>query len=259
MAPRHRVIIDTDPGTDDVLAMLLALSASASEMEVLLISVTFGNIDVRACLRNVVSIFHILDQELKWRQSQSNGQSSEVSLGFEGARKFRPLVAIGADGPLGTEPGDEKGKESADYFHGSDGLGGVHTSHPHFSPEESWQKLFEKSSPDSIISRTASQEDPAGLEAPTKLAHFTPSLQPSHREILRLLRENEPDTITIISIGPLTNCALAAAEDPETFLRCKELISMGGAVKATGNVTPVAEFNVYADPYAAARVYALTS
>ncbi|RMZ78757.1 hypothetical protein DV738_g3662, partial [Chaetothyriales sp. CBS 135597] len=209
-APKNRVIIDTDPGVDDVLAILLALSSPATELEVLLISVTHGNVDVHSCLRNVVSVFHTLDQELAWRKANN------LKPGFEGITKFKPLVAVGADQPLEDAP-----TESADYFHGIDGLAGIHASHPHLSPADDWKQF--------------------------------------HKEILRLLRENEAGTITLIALGPCTNYALAAAEDPETFVRCKELIVMGGAVQGPGNVTPVAEFNVYADPYATAAVFALTS
>jgi inosine-uridine nucleoside N-ribohydrolase len=115
--------------------------------------------------------------------------------------------------------------------------------HPHLSPVEAWKHLFEGEG-----------------EAPeSSNKSFRASKAPAHQEILRLLRENPPDTITIIAVGPLTNLALAAAEDPETFLRVKEVCVMGGAIDIEGNITPVAEFNTYADAVATARVFALTS
>ena len=241
---RNKIIIDTDPGVDDVLAMLLAFSAPSTDLEVLLVSLTYGNVDVRSCLRNVVSIFHILDKEIAWRKSTNR------QVGFEGVTKFEPLVAVGADEPLQDKI------ESADYFHGIDGLAGIHGTQPHLSPPEAWRALFEERKDSLPASKAKEQDDDLASAIDGR---FTPSLVPAHKEILRLLRENEPDTITLIAIGPLTNFALAAAEDPETFLRCKEVVMMGGQIDGIGNVTPVAEFNVFADPYSAARVFALSS
>lgn len=209
--------------------MLLAFSATPEEIEVLLISLTFGNIDVQNCLRNAVSLFHHMEQEIAWRQK--NGKD----LGFETLRASKPLVAVGAEEPLAEQ------LMMADFFHGIDGLGGIHSSHPHLTPQETWKTLFD-----------ASQEV-------RESSMFKPSQRRSHEEILRLLKENEPDTITIVAIGPLTNLAIAAAQDPETFLRVKEVVVMGNTINEPGNVTPVAEFNTYADSIATARVYALTS
>jgi len=56
--------------------------------------------------------------------------------------------------------------------------------------------------------------------------------------------------ITLITVGPMTNVAVAIQQDPEAMKGYKEIISMGGAV-GTGNITPVAEFNYWVDPEAA--------
>src|SRR5205823_9039370 len=58
---------------------------------------------------------------------------------------------------------------------------------------------------------------------------------------------------TLVATGPLTNVALLLALHPEA--RPDRIVLMGGAI-AEGNVTPAAEFNVWADPEAAARVFA---
>jgi purine nucleosidase len=68
------------------------------------------------------------------------------------------------------------------------------------------------------------------------------------------LRAAKDDEITLVAIGPLTNLAILAAESPKVLPKIRQIVVMGGASRAGGNVTPSAEFNVYADPHAAARV-----
>ncbi|MBU8696536.1 nucleoside hydrolase [Bacillus pumilus] len=60
--------------------------------------------------------------------------------------------------------------------------------------------------------------------------------------------------VTLVLTGPLTNLALAVKKCPELIHHVKEVIFMGGVVQGQGNVTPVAEFNTYADPEAAKLV-----
>jgi inosine-uridine nucleoside N-ribohydrolase len=67
----------------------------------------------------------------------------------------------------------------------------------------------------------------------------------------RLLRERP---LTLIPTGPLTNVALLLALHPALAPRIERVVLMGGAA-AEGNVTPAAEFNVWVDPEAAARVF----
>ena len=60
--------------------------------------------------------------------------------------------------------------------------------------------------------------------------------------------------ITLVAVGPFTNLAILFEEHPGVVSKVREIVVMGGAARAGGNVTPAAEFNVYADPHAAAIV-----
>ncbi|MCQ4208423.1 nucleoside hydrolase [Streptomyces longispororuber] len=71
--------------------------------------------------------------------------------------------------------------------------------------------------------------------------------EPSAQALLRLSREYEGE-LTVCATGPLTNVALALTEDPGFAARVKRLVFMGGAAEVPGNITPVAEFNAWADP-----------
>ena len=64
----------------------------------------------------------------------------------------------------------------------------------------------------------------------------------------------EPGQITLIAIGPLTNVALALRRYPELVSQVRNFVIMGGSA-GRGNVTPAAEFNIAADPEAAAIVF----
>jgi inosine-uridine nucleoside N-ribohydrolase len=52
----------------------------------------------------------------------------------------------------------------------------------------------------------------------------------------------------------VSNIALALRADPETFARVGQVVWMGGAIDVPGNTSPTAEFNCFADPYAAQEV-----
>ena len=65
----------------------------------------------------------------------------------------------------------------------------------------------------------------------------------------------EPGELTLICTAPLTNVALAIRRRPEVVNAVREVVMMAGAARPPANVTPVAEFNVYADPEAAAIVF----
>lgn len=77
--------------------MLLAFAALPGELQVLMISVTYGNVSVKDCLKNVVSTFHHIDREIEWRRQHGR------SPGFETLLHSKPIVAAGPDHPLAEQ------------------------------------------------------------------------------------------------------------------------------------------------------------
>ncbi|MFF7178212.1 nucleoside hydrolase [Streptomyces sp. NPDC008121] len=84
------------------------------------------------------------------------------------------------------------------------------------------------------------------LPAPTRRPVDVDAVTLLRREILA-----SPRPVTLIPTAPLTNIALLLRTHPEVVRNIERIVFMGGAV-ATGNATPVAEFNVWHDPEAAA-------
>lgn len=83
-----------------------------------------------------------------------------------------------------------------------------------------------------------------GVEATNSVAFLTEAL-----------RHAAPQSVSIGVLGPLTNIALALRAEPACARGVREIVIMGGARSEGGNITASAEFNIYADPHAAAIVF----
>ncbi|RUS23339.1 Inosine/uridine-preferring nucleoside hydrolase domain-containing protein [Endogone sp. FLAS-F59071] len=229
-----QIIIDTDPGIDDALAILLALASP--EIDVRAITITHGNTTVRNATRNIVTLMSILEQQI-----QFSGEAGAADI-----HKFKascPVIAVGEDTPMKSD------QVFASYFHGVDGLGELHTTHPEFTPKD-WESLI--GAEQAIVEDEMADLRKRGMTIPPlKPRLFTTTSRSGIDEILHQLREAPPNTITIVALGPLTNLGLAIERDAVTFSRVKQVVILGGAVDVPGNTTPYAEFNFLADPHAA--------
>jgi purine nucleosidase len=95
----------------------------------------------------------------------------------------------------------------------------------------------------------------SGMDGPTLPE---PTLRVDERHAVDLIIDtvmsHEPQTITLVPTGGLTNIALAVRKEPRIAQRVKEVVLMGGGYH-TGNWSPVAEFNIKIDPEAAHIVF----
>ena len=171
------LIIDTDPGVDDAVSILLAFKSKEVNVECL--TVVGGNVEAEFGQRNARTLVELAGHP-------------EVP------------VALGATRPLVRK------MVTARPYHGANGFGNIQLPEPRV-------RLIDQHAMDFIIS----------------------------------LVKARPNQISILAIGPLTNIALALLKDPSIAPQIAELVFMGGTINSNGNVTPVATFNVYADPEAA--------
>ena len=85
-----------------------------------------------------------------------------------------------------------------------------------------------------------------------------PKLQETNEDFIEVLNNHinqDPDEITLVTLGPLTNVANFIKKYPDSFLKLKNIVIMGGASNTVGNVTPAAEYNIWCDPEAADIVF----
>ncbi|KEK10882.1 hypothetical protein EP18_14635 [Lysinibacillus sphaericus] len=169
----RKLIIDTDTGSDDAVALIMALKSTNLKVEA--ITTVCGNVPIELATKNALMTIEV-----------ANGQ--------------KPPLYIGAAKPLMRD------LVTAVNVHGEDGMGDCHLIHPTLLPER-------KHAVDAILE----------------------------------LIENNPGEIEIVTIGPVTNIALALLKAPETMKKVKHIYTMGTSGFGPGNTTPVAEFNVYVD------------
>ncbi len=175
------IIIDTDPGIDDVVAITAALFSD--KLDVKLITTVGGNVGIENTTKNAVDLVTFLDKEVP--------------------------VAKGAGAPLLLP------QKTAAQVHGVSGIGDYQ---------------FKNTRNDTLLT-----EENAVMAL---RKHIMGAAEP----------------VTLVPIGPLTNIALLLKTFPEVIPNIAEIVLMGGAVEG-GNATPVAEFNIYADPHAAKIVF----
>ena len=178
----RKIIIDTDPGQDDAVAILLALASP--ELDVLGLVAVAGNVPLALTDVNARRILELADR-------------IDVPV-FAGASCpiVRPLV-------------------TAEHVHGRTGLDGADLPEPSIPPHPQHGVDF----------------------------------------IIETMLAAEPGEVTLCTLGPLTNVALALRRAPEIAPRIREIVMMGGAYFEVGNITPAAEFNIYVDPHAADVVF----
>ena len=179
---KRKIIIDTDPGCDDGLAIISALAYE--NFDILGIMCVAGNKSLPVVVPNALRLVDFYGKDI-------------------------PVVK-GARNCLDKIDSEEEQENLGIDFHGVDGMGesGLSYSERCLSEMNAWDFLLEK------------------------------------------IKEN-PYEIELITLGPLTNIALAIQKDVETIKKLKSITIMGGSIYLPGNTTEFAEYNIWFDAKAA--------
>lgn len=169
----RKFIIDTDTGSDDAVALIMALKTEEISIEA--ITTVCGNVSLDKATLNALMTIDVVNSR-------------------------KPPVYIGSEKPL------KRILETAESVHGNDGMGDQGLINPTL-------KVSGSDAVDKIIS----------------------------------IVKNSPNEIEIVTIGPVTNIAKAIIKAPEIMCNVKHIYAMATGGFGPGNVTPVAEFNVFVD------------
>lgn len=176
---KRNIIIDCDPGIDDIVALCFAF-ANEEKFNILGITTVAGNQTIEKVTDNATGLMSFLNKDIK--------------------------IARGVSRPLVRE------KKPASGVHGENGVGDYQFPHT--------KEIYS----DNAIT------------------------------FLRDTIMTSEEKVTLVPVGPLTNIALLIKAFPEVMEKIELLSIMGGSTDG-GNVTPSAEFNVWADPEAARIVF----
>ena len=171
---KRKLIIDTDCGSDDAMAIAMALNDP--NFEIIMFTTVVGNVSMEQATTNTLTTIEYADT-------------------------YCPPVYRGCDAPLLRD------WIGAAETHGNDGMG-----------------------------------DLGYVPLKLKAAQGNGVLK-----MLEALENNPDKSIDIVALGPLTNIAVACRLKPDVMKKVNRLIVMGTAGLGTGNVSPVAEFNIWQD------------
>lgn len=176
-----KAIIDTDPGNDDAIGLMLAIASP--EIDLLGVSTVAGNVPVETTSRNARMICELATSK---PIPVFNGEAEPLR---------NPLV-------------------TAEEVHGRTGLEGIEIVEPRYPAQD-------RHAVDWIIETVLSNRG----------------------------------EVSICVMGPMTNIARAIEREPGLPKALERIVVMGGSKFQGGNVTPMAEYNFYADPHAADIVF----